>query len=55
MGGFIMFKKGELVTRKSYNNDVLFEIVDIDETDRVDVVSDIEGVMSRIQCMWCHT
>lgn len=39
-----MFKKGELVTRKSYNNDVLFEIVDIDGT-----VAYLKGVQIRLK------
>ena len=31
MGDFMMFKIGDLVTRNSYNNDLLFKIIDIDD------------------------
>ena len=33
--GEIMYKKGDFVTRASYNNDTIFVIIDIDEDDDV--------------------
>ena len=36
----------------SYRESVWYNgYTDLDDTDRVDVLSDIEGVMSRLQCM----
>ncbi len=43
MGGYMELKKGDLVTRKSYNNDIVFTIIDI-----IDDVYYLKGINVRL-------